>query len=94
MELSPHAASTIKKLPSALQDVVIEHLERLGSNPVELSRPAPTPPYVPGFQGYTFDALHEAIEYSFTVLFKYRADESTLWVYGVGMVRYGADSGD
>lgn len=82
--IDPQAAARVAQLPPYLQAALADHLHLLCESPVSLSRPAPSPPYRFGYQMYQFDFLRGDKLHYVTVLFKYMADEKTLWIGGVG----------
>lgn len=81
-ELSSRASAKLASLEERLRGPVVEGLYRLAESPTLLSRRAPSPPYLPGFQMFEFE--HEG--HRFTILFKYKADEQTLFIHGIGHV--------
>jgi hypothetical protein len=82
----PSAHDELRKWPEELQRAVAYHLRLLEEAPVEHCRSAPTPPYRPGFQMYQFDWYIDGVHNEVTVLFKYGADERTLWIEGFGRI--------
>ncbi len=90
--LSPRTAEQIARLPVNRRNVVREHLSDLATKPVELSRPTPTPPYLPGDQMYDFMHKLAGETHHFVVLFKYHSDEVHLWItaitHGTGPLGY------
>ncbi len=92
VELSTRAADRLRNLPAEIRGRVVDHLYRLAAEPVRLSRPAPTPPYPPGFQAYEFTVMGDSVVHRFAVLFKYAQDERFLWVHGIGHVEDDRDA--
>lgn len=85
VRLQPAAIEDLNALPLPVQNAVEQHLQRLASNPVLLSRRAAYP-YPPG-QFYQFDVDLEQTRYEITILFRYDADEQTIRVFAVGRMK-------
>lgn len=84
VELSPTAVERVKRLPDVVRGELFVQLHKLERSPVQLSRTAPSPPYLPGFMMYGFWCEHLGQRSYITVLFKYGVDEQTIHVYSIG----------
>ena len=82
--LSPDAQQTLESLPEWLFRRVAKRLERLGKSPTRLSRRSVSPPYPPGYQMMDFRVRGTRFLHHFVVLFKYRTNETELFVFGIG----------
>lgn len=89
--LSPKAEDQLAALESPLQNAVEAQLRRLAENPTGLSRRSVTPPWPPDCQLYEFGHELDRRRHHFAVLFRYGVDEETLFVLGIGHVRYRDD---
>ena len=89
--LSTGAAEAIANLPVQLRNTVHIELQRLCQAPTTLSRRSVTPPYPPGYQLFTFDAVVAGEIHYFSVLFKYGQDEQTIFVHGIGHMKRRAE---
>ncbi len=89
--LSTRAAQELANLPVQLRNTVHIELERLCEAPTTLSRRSVTPPYPPGYQLFTFDAVVAVEVHYFSILFKYGQDEKSLFVHGIGHMKRRAE---
>jgi len=85
LELSPDAADFLRASDEPARAAIVDHLLRLAEAPVERSEPSYFP-YPPGFQMYRFKLVGDGPRRYYTVLFKYAADEETLWIVRIGVV--------
>jgi len=83
IRLTPVAQEDVRRLPPSAAVFLARQLELLAQNPTALSRPSRFP-YPPDAQLYEF---HRDIDGGnrefFHVLFKYGADEETIFIIGV-----------
>lgn len=82
--LSPGARDVVINAPLEQQKAIIVNLGRLALAPVTLSRPGPTPPFVPGYQVYWFTVGDVDGRHQYTIQFKYMDNETELWIAGIG----------
>lgn len=82
--LSTPAQEDLQKLPAALLAIAIAELRRLGNNPATLSRRSVTPPYPAGYQMFEFVRVLDRHKHTFVVLFRYRTNETELFVHAIG----------
>lgn len=82
--LSTPAQEDLRNLPPELLPIAIDELRRLGANPVTLSRRSVTPPYPPGYQMFEFLRVLDGRRHTVVVLFRYRTNETELFVHAVG----------
>ncbi len=86
IELSPRAAERLDAIDPILRGVVVDHLYQLAESPTTLSRPSGHSRRAARLPAYDFDfILHDEL-HRFVILFKYAADEATIWVYSIGYV--------
>src|SRR5687768_11969598 len=81
VELSDEAIEDLAKLKLPLRKTVENHLEVLAHYPTKFSEPAHFPYWQ--VQAYKFETAFEGVEYFFTVLFQYGADEQTLHILAI-----------
>lgn len=90
IELAERAAAQLDRLDPMVRLIALDGLLALSADPVGVSQPAPSPPYLPGYQMFQYPPDWRERGHRFTYLFKYRANESTLWIYGIGHVQTAA----
>jgi len=90
IELSPRAEQRLRDLYPLLRGVVLDHLYELAESPTRVSRPSAIPAEPPGYQAFDFDYILHNELHRFVILFKYAADERTLWVYAIGHINHGS----
>ena len=85
VSLTPEAEEDLRRLKDpVLQSHVLDELEHLAKSPVALSRRAGFPHLM--YQKYQFWSPDHTIH--FTALFQYGQDARTLFILGIGVVRY------
>jgi hypothetical protein len=82
--LPDDASALVDRLPQPVAAVVSRHLRQLSEHPVGLSKPAFAP--LSGGQKYEFEARFQDMDYYFTVVFRYGADEQTLHVIALDLM--------
>jgi hypothetical protein len=82
------AEAKLATLDWLLQREVLDHLDLLADSPTQLSGPSYFP-WPPEYQMYQFRVLHEGNTHRFVVLFRYGADEQTIYVYKLGHIDLG-----
>jgi len=86
LERSPDAVAFLRNADDVERAERVDHLLSLAEAPVRRSEPTYFP-YPPGFQMYPFKLVLERHTNHDTVLFKYAADDQTLWIVRIGTVR-------
>ena len=80
--LQPAAIADLASLPLPVQNAVEQHLNRLASDPVGLSRPSVLP--YPPCQMFPFQVELDGVRWFITVLFRFSADEEEIRVFAIG----------
>lgn len=78
VEWETRAAEDLARLPPPVRRHVVDELGRLAQDPALFSRPC-GPPYPPG-QRFEIDVAHGGVDVLVDVVFRYGADEQTLYV--------------
>mgnify|MGYP002620287682 FL=1 len=89
LRFTERALSQLEALDRALRVLVLRHGVDLAINPTALSRKSVPPAELPGYQVYEFLEDVDGTTHRFVLLFRYGADEQTLFVHAVGHVEYG-----
>lgn len=74
--VTSHFVEDVNGLSRPMREFVLDQLQLLASDPISLSRVAPTPPYVPGFMMYQFDTEYKGKWFMFRAFFKFGENES------------------
>jgi hypothetical protein len=86
---TPEAESDLSRLADKdplLASYVLDQAERLAQNPTELSHRGGVP--FPPMQRYSFWGEGDYASTGLHLFFQYGQDEQTIWITGVGVVRY------
>jgi hypothetical protein len=82
--LSPQAERDLASFSAPIRDYVVTSMTRLAENPVTLSR-ASHFPYPPECQLFRPEPLFDETDrHEFMILFRYRQDEVSLQIIGIG----------
>lgn len=81
---SPVAEEDLERMPQELRIQFAIRLDELAESPTRYSKPSLSPPYWPGHQMRQFSVELDDVLHHCVILFKYMADEQTLWIAGLG----------
>jgi len=78
------AEADFERMPQELRVDFAIRLDDLAEHPTHNTRPSLCPPYWPNHQMREFSAEHDDRLFRCVILFKYMADERSLWIAALG----------
>ncbi|MCG8409523.1 MAG: hypothetical protein MI923_30325 [Phycisphaerales bacterium] len=80
VRLTQAADDRIGKYSYDVQNLILDELERLATNPTSLSDPSHFP-YPPDYQLFKFKVEFAGADYRLVACFKYAANENEIWIF-------------